>query len=99
MESCSNGERLVGGLICFPESPAGFMSTFYGVALSILGVISLLYLIYGAYIVMLSQGNPQEVKRGKSYIFYAVFGLAVGILGFVIVEVIFVDLLKIPGFE
>lgn len=99
MESCSNGERLVGGLICFPENPAGFMSTFYGVALSILGVISLLYLIYGAYIVMLSQGNPQEVKRGKSYIFYAVFGLAVGILGFVIVEIIFVDLLRIPGFE
>lgn len=99
MDSCNQGERLVGGFLCFPENPAGFMSTFYGVALSIIGAISLIYFIYGAYIIMISRGNPEELRKGKSYIFYALLGLFVAIFGYLIVEVVFVDLLKIPGFE
>ena len=84
---------------CFPNDPVGFTQKFYGVGLGFVGAIALLALIYGGYIVMTSQGNPQRLGIGKSYIFYAIAGLLLAIFGFVFIQTVMVDILHVPGFK
>jgi hypothetical protein len=84
---------------CIPNDPAGFVSKFYGIGLSMIGGISILFIIYGGYIILTSQGNPDKIKNGKSYVIYAVIGLFLAIFGFVLIKLVVVDILHIPGFE
>jgi hypothetical protein len=83
---------------CLPQDPAGFATEYYTYGLSLIGGLSLLFIIVGGYIVMTSQGNPMRLNNGKSYIFYAIFGLLLAIFGFVFMEVIIIDILRLPGF-
>lgn len=84
---------------CIPNDPIGFVAKFYGIGLGIIGGVAVLFIIYGGYIILSSQGNPQNLNRGKSYITYAIIGLILAIFGFVFVQIIAVDVLKIPGFS
>lgn len=99
MESCSQGQVLIGNFLCMPDNPAGFAGAFYGVGLSIIGGLALLYLLFGAYVLMTSSGNPEQVNRGKSYIIYAIIGLLVAIFGYLFIQIVFIDILHIPGFK
>lgn len=84
---------------CIPNDPVMFVSKFYSIGLSIIGGVAVLFIIYGGYILLSSQGNPTQINKGKSYILYAIIGLLLAIFGYVFVEVIAVDILKVPGFE
>ncbi len=84
---------------CIPNDPIGFVAKFYGIGLGIIGGVAVLFIIYGGYIILSSQGNPQNLNKGKSYIMYAIIGLLLAIFGFVFVQIIAVDVLKIPGFS
>lgn len=83
---------------CIPSDPIGFAIKFYGIGLGLIGGVAMLSIIYGGYIILTSQGNPTRLSKGKSYIFYAIVGLLLGIFGFVFVQVLAGDILKIPGF-
>ncbi len=83
---------------CIPNDPVGFVAKFYGIGLGLIGGVAVLFIIYGGYIILSSQGNPQSLNRGKSYIMYAIIGLLLAIFGFVFIQVIAVNVLKIPGF-
>lgn len=48
---------------------------------------------------MISQGNPDKLKIGKSFIYYAIAGLILAIFGFVFVQIIAVDILAVPGIK
>ena len=82
---------------CFPNDPIGFVQKFYGYGLSFIAGLSLLTLIYGGYVIMTSKGNPIKVNDGKSWIFYSISGLLLAIFGFIFIEVVVVDILKVPG--
>src|SRR5690349_12533910 len=84
---------------CFPNDPVGFVQKFYGIGLSFVAMIALLALIYGGYVIMTSRGDPRRVSNGKSYIFYAIAGLMLAIFGFVFIQVVLVDILRVPGFS
>jgi glucose uptake protein GlcU len=84
---------------CIPNDPVGFVAKFYGIGLGIIGGLAVLFIIYGGYIILSSQGNPQNLNKGKSYIMYAIIGLLLAIFGYVFVQIIAVDVLKIPGFS
>jgi hypothetical protein len=84
---------------CFPNDPASFVSNFYGVGLSIIGGVSVLFIIYGGYIVLTSQGSPSQLEKGRSYIFYAIAGLLLAIFGYAFFKFIAVDILRIPGIQ
>lgn len=84
---------------CIPNDPYGFVTSFYGIGLSLIGGVALLFLIYGGYLIMISQGNPGKLRLGKSYVYYAIAGLLLAIFGFVFIQVIAVDMLHIPGFK
>jgi Type IV secretion system pilin len=84
---------------CIPNDPAGFVAKFYGIGLGLIGGVAVLFIIYGGYIILSSQGNPQNLNRGKSYIMYAIIGLLLAIFGFVFIQIIAVNVLGIPGFK
>ncbi|MFI5265202.1 MAG: hypothetical protein ACHQT7_00470 [Candidatus Levyibacteriota bacterium] len=83
---------------CFPNDPVGFIQKFYGVGLSLIGGVGLLFLIYGGYQVMISGGNPEKLQKGKEYIMYAIIGIMLAVLGFVFIQFIAGGILRIPGF-
>ncbi len=84
---------------CWPGNPIGFVQEFYSVGLAFVAGIAILALIAGGYTIMTSQGNPERVNVGKSWIFYAIVGLLLAIFGYVFIEVVVVDVLKVPGFS
>lgn len=97
---CPEGEQYFPDLgACVPQDPVQFASAFYGIGLGLIGGVAVLFIIVGAYIIMTSQGNPQRLNNGKSYIFYAIIGLLLAIFGYVFIEVVLIDILKLPGFR
>ena len=84
---------------CLPNNPIGFVAGFYQIGLPIVGGVALVAMIIGGYTIMTSQGDQQRVKAGKSWIFYAIGGLLLAIFGYVFIQTVAVDILKIPGFS
>lgn len=81
-----------------PTDPIGFVAKFYTIGLSLIGGVALLFIMYGGYIVITSRGNITQLQKGKSFIFYAIMGLLLAIFGYVFIQVIIIDVLRIPGF-
>ncbi len=84
---------------CFSNTPVGFVQQFYGIALPFVAGIALIAIIIGGYTLMVSQGDQQKVKAGKAWIFYAIGGLMLAIFGYVLLQALAGDILKIPGFS
>lgn len=84
---------------CVPDDPIGFVGKFYGIGLSILGMIAFLFLIIGGYYILTSQGSPEKLRKGREYILYSLLGVLLAVFGFVFVQIIAGDVLKIPGFN
>ncbi len=93
------GTHINTDLGCLPNSPAGFVTTFYGWGLGVIGLVGLLFLIIGGYHIMLSKGDPASLQKGKSYITYAIIGILLAVFGFVFISIIGANILKIPGFS
>jgi len=83
---------------CIKTDPVGFVSDFYAIGLSFISGVSLLVIIYGAYLILTSQGNPDQLKSGKQAIYYAIAGILLAVFGFVFIQLVGQDILKIPGF-
>jgi len=83
---------------CVPSDPVQFTEKFYGIGLSFIGGLSLIFIIYGGYVILTSQGDPMKLQTGKSYIYYAIAGLLLAIFGYVFVQLVLVDILQLPGF-
>ncbi len=82
---------------CLPTDPIQFVTSFYGIGLGLIGGVALVFIIIGGYTLLTSEGKPEKVNVGKSYIFYAVLGLLLAIFGFIFIEVFLVDILQLPG--
>lgn len=83
---------------CIPEDPVGFVQKFYGIGLGFIGMVALLFFIIGGYFILTSQGDPDDLSKGKSFIFYSIAGLLLAVFGFLFFEVV-TGVLRIPGFE
>lgn len=79
-------------------NPGGFISSVFGVLLALSGAIALLLIIRAGYRIMVSEGNPEKVKEGRDQLIAAIVGLLFLIFAFVFLQLIGVDILKIPGF-
>ncbi len=94
--ACASSEVLT-DLGCIPSDPVGFVGKFYGIGLSIIGGVAVLFIIYGGYLILTSKGNPTQLAQGKSTVMYAIVGLLLAIFGFVITQIITVNVLQLPG--
>lgn len=84
---------------CIPNDPIGFVEKFYTIGLGLIGGVAVLFIIYSGYILLTSQGNPTEVGKAKSYLYYAIAGLLLAVFGYVFFEFVVIDILHLPGFN
>jgi hypothetical protein len=81
-----------------PTTLTGLLTTVFSIALSIAGVVALGLIIASGYRLMISQGNPEQVKGAREQLTAAIIGLLFIIFSLVILQIIGVNILNIPGF-
>lgn len=79
--------------------PGEFVKKIYEVVLGLAGGIALIMIILSGYKYMASQGNPEAIKAATEGLTSSVIGLLFIIFAFVILQIIGVDILRIPGFS
>lgn len=95
---CENGV-LKTDLGEIPCNPTGFASSLYGIGLSFIGVVALLFIVYGGFLILTSQGNEDQLRRGRAYITYSIIGVVLAIGGYALYQILAIDVIKIPGFS
>lgn len=78
--------------------PAKFVTSFFGILLSLAGGIALILVIISGYRLMVSQGNPEKVQAAREQLTSAIVGLLFIIFSLSILQIIGFDILHIPGF-
>lgn len=71
----------------------------FRILLSLSGGIALALIIYSGYRLMVSSGSPDEVKKARELFVGAITGFIFTIFSLVILQIIGVDLLKLPDFK
>jgi hypothetical protein len=80
-------------------SSTGFMQAIMSFVLSISGGIAVLLIIISGYRMIISQGNPENLKNARDQLTAAIVGLLFVIFSLVILQVIGVNILGLPGFS
>ncbi len=75
---------------------AGLANVVLGLIFKLAGAIAFLYILYGAFIVLTSQDNPEKLGTGKNILIGAIVGLVFCLLSMFILNLIANDILKIP---
>jgi len=73
--------------------------TVFGLGIGLAGGFSLLCIIYAAFMMQSSQGNPEKLKKAQEMITSCIMGLMLIIFSVFILKLIGVNILKIPGFN
>jgi hypothetical protein len=63
----------------------------------IVGGIALIYFMYGAYLLMTSQGSAERLNKGRQTLYGAIIGLVFVLLSVFLIRLIASGILKIPG--
>ncbi len=85
------------GPLC--NDPASLVSSIYQYGLGLIGGVALVFIIYGGYLILSSQGEPDKLNIGRSYIIYSIVGLLLALSGFVFYQIVAQNILGIPGFK
>lgn len=94
--TCTRVKTAVGSI---GTDPAEFIKSIFSLLLGVAGGIAVILIIISGYKLMASQGNPEKVQGAREMLTSAIVGLLFIIFSFVILQVIGVDILKIPGFS
>ncbi len=100
--------RFYTGIGCFTTNLADFTEEgaasaltrpLLNVLMSLAGGIAFLYLLYGAFLVVTSHGDPEQLRRGKRTIVGAIVGVIFAMGSVFLINLIAGGILKIPGFS
>jgi len=80
------------------ETLADKINNMLPIAMGLGGIVAFILIIFGAFQIILSGGNPDRVKAGKEMITSAIAGLLLIIFSVFILRLIGHDILDIPGF-
>src|SRR3989344_6183557 len=68
---------------CFKVGdPSTFTTRLYGIGLGFIGGVALLFIIWGGYLILSSQGDIEKLQKGKSYIVSSILGVILAVSGF-----------------
>jgi len=81
-----------------PGAAASVAQLLLNIIFSFVGGASLLSLLYGAFILLTSQSNPEKINQGKRIIFGAIAGLIFAFSAVFLVNFIGEKVLRLPGF-
>jgi hypothetical protein len=79
--------------------PLKLITRIFSIVLAIAGIAALSLIIASGYRLMVSQGNPEQVKGAREQLTAAIIGLLFIIFSLVILQVIGANILSIPGFN
>jgi len=82
---------------CIETTPTGFISWLLSSAIGLGGGIAFLLMIFGAFQVIISGGDPEKLNSGKEILTSAIAGLLMIIFSVVLLKIIGYDILRIPG--
>lgn len=84
---------------CVESTLGGFVkNTLLGWGIGLAGVVAMLCIIYSAFMMQISSGNPEKIKKAKERLTACIVGLLLIIFSVFILKLIGVDILQIPGF-
>jgi len=98
--SCVTSQKGIWTAIGCVQSDLGtFISQkLLGMGIGLAGLIALLCIIYAAFMIQISSGNPERIKKAQELLTSCIMGLMLIIFSVFILRLIGVDILKIPGF-
>lgn len=97
--SCANNNGMWTGMGCLPLDINRLISSFVlSTGIGIGGLFALLCIIYSAFMMQSSQGNPEKLKKAQEMITSCIMGLMLIIFSVLIMKIIGVNILRIPGF-
>ncbi|KKP67211.1 MAG: hypothetical protein UR68_C0011G0015 [Candidatus Roizmanbacteria bacterium GW2011_GWA2_35_19] len=97
--SCINGGGVWSALGCVQGSLDRFIGeTIFGWGIGLAGGLALLCIIYAAFLMQSSQGNPEKLKKAQEMITSCIMGLMLIIFSVFILRLIGVNILSLPGF-
>lgn len=83
---------------CIPLSLSSFITNYIlGTGIGIAGGIALLCIIYSAFRMQTSMGNPEAIKKAQENLTACITGLIIIIFSVLILKIIGVDILRIPS--
>ena len=71
-----------------PKNADNLLSNILGAVYFWMAVVAVGFIIYGGYMYMISGGDPGKVKKAKDVLLYAVIGIVVVMVAFVITRFI-----------
>jgi len=92
---CSFVETGLG--INISTDPTGLVKSIFSLVLGVSGGIALLLIIYSGYKLMAARGEPEALQAARDQLISAIIGLIFIIFSLVILQIIGVDILRIPG--
>lgn len=97
--ACANDGGVFSGIGCVKTDTKKFIEeTVFGLGIGLAGGFSLLCIIYAAFMMQSSQGNPEKLKKAQELVTSCIMGLMLIIFSVFILKLIGVDILRIPGF-
>lgn len=97
---CSASGGYYSGIGCVPLNLSTFIGTFLlRIGIGIAGIIALGCIIYSSILIQVSRGNAENIQKAREQIVSCVIGLLLIILSVFIIQVIGVDILRLPGIE
>lgn len=84
---------------CIHTSPAELVKDFMTFILGISGGLAFLMMLLGAFQMLTSAGNPETLATGKDRFTSAIIGLLFVIFAVLLLQIIGVDILRLPGFK
>ena len=98
--ACANDGGVFSGIGCVKTDTKKFIEeTVFGIGIGLAGGLALLCIIYAAFMMQSSQGNPEKLKKAQEMITSCIMGLMLIIFSVFILKLIGVNILKIPGFN
>lgn len=99
-ESCAQGGGVYTGVVCAKTDFGVFIQdTVFSFGIGLAGIMALLCIIYAAFIMQTSSGNPEKIKKAQEMLTSCIMGLVLIIFSVFILRLIGVNILKIPGFK
>lgn len=77
---------------------ASVIQTLLNLVFSVAGGVALLYFLYGSFLVLTSQAEPEKLNQGKRTIYAAIVGIIFCLSSVFIINLLASGVLKIPGF-
>lgn len=97
---CAKSGKVYTGVICADTQFNNFIqNTVFGFGIGLAGILALLCIIYSAFSLETSRGNPEKIKKAQEMLTSCIIGLMFIIFSVFILRVIGVNILKIPGFK